>query len=311
MTEVDGARGATGARHEAAPRRWLGLLAVGLVVATACVLLGRWQWGRYEHRAAVAAVVEANYDAAPVPLLDLLPGASDPLDPADEWRPVTVTGRYADGGTVVLRNRPVEGTPAVHVLAPLVVETPDGPAVLVVDRGWVPAGTEAQPDGVPAPPAGDVDVVVRLRPTEPAGRQGPPGQTYRIDPDGVLAAGGADADVLALPTMAAYGVLAAEQPSAARTLTTLPPPDTGLGPHMSYAFQWWAFAVGAVVGVVVLARRERTAVGSAAPAAGRAPATPEGAPPRPAQRQRRPTAEDEEDALIDAQLDDTRLGPQA
>src|SRR5690625_4421712 len=28
------------------------------------------------------------------------------------------------------------------------------------------------------------------------------------------------------------------------------------GPHLSYAFQWWVFAAGALVGLVVLARRE-------------------------------------------------------
>lgn len=290
---------AAGPARGAASRRWLGVLAVGVVVAGGCVVAGRWQWTRHEHRAAVVATVEANYDATPVPLGDVLAGPAEPLATADEWRPVTVTGRYADRGTVILRNRPVDGSPAVHVLAPLVVETPAGPAVLVVDRGWVPAGAEALADGVPAPPDGDVEVVVRLRPAEPPGREGPPGQTYRIDPEGVLAAGSAGPDVVSLPTFEAYGVLAREVPSAAAPPSALPPPDTGLGSHLSYAFQWWVFALGALVGVGVLVHRERTAsalpgpVGAPSPAVARATA----------QRRRRPSAEDEEDALIDAQLE--------
>lgn len=293
---------AAGPARGAASRRWLGVLAVGVAVAAGCVLAGRWQWTRHEHRVAVAAVVEANYDATSVPLGDVLPGPAEPLATADEWRPVTVTGRYADGGTVVLRNRPVDGGPAVHVLAPLVVESSAGPAVLVVDRGWVPAGAEALANGVPAPPGGDVEVVVRLRPAEPPGRVGPPGQTYRIDPEGVLAAGSAGADVASLPAFDAYGVLARETPSATSPPAALPPPDTGLGSHLSYAFQWWVFALGALVGVGVLVHRERTA--STIPGPAGTP-SPEGGRTTP-RRRRRPSAEDEEDALVDAQLEAQR-----
>lgn len=283
-------------------RRWLGVVALGLVVATACVLLGRWQWTRHVARADAAALVTGNYDAAPVPLAELLPPGTG-LDPDDEWRAVSVGGRYVDDATVVLRNRPVGGRPAVHVLTPFVVDPDDGgPAVLVVDRGWLAAGSEESDDGVPAAPEGEVDLVVRLRPTEPAGRAGPPGQVYRVDPPAVLRAGDAVDAVGALPVLGAYGVLAVEDPSVEPAPTVLPAPDTSLGSHLSYAFQWWAFAVGALVGVVVLARRERSALD----AAGRRPGVGGGFPVGGGGRdrpRRRPTAEDEEDALIAAQLD--------
>ncbi len=67
-------------------------------------------------------------------------------------------------------------------------------------------------------------------------------------------------------------------------------PSTDLGPHLSYAFQWWVFAAGALVGAVILLRRDEPA-----PDCGRRPP-----PPRPAPR-RRGRAEEEEDALLDAQ----------
>src|SRR5699024_3730376 len=40
----------------------------------------------------------------------------------------------------------------------------------------------------------------------------------------------------------AYGELVSEEPSAERP-AALPSPDTSLGPHLSYAFQWWVFAL--------------------------------------------------------------------
>ena len=47
-------------------RRWLGWLAAALVVALACTLLGRWQFGRYEDRIATERHLEANYNGEPV-----------------------------------------------------------------------------------------------------------------------------------------------------------------------------------------------------------------------------------------------------
>jgi cytochrome oxidase assembly protein ShyY1 len=266
------------------------VIAVGLVVAAACALLGRWQWTRHVQRAERADLVEANYDAPPVDLGSLLARPGVVLDPGDVWRPVRVDGAYAAGGTVVLRARPVDGQPAVHALNLLVVASAGAQALLVVDRGWLPAGSEQATQGLPAPPSGPVSAVVRLRPVEPPGRQGPPGQVYRIDPEGVLAAAAVSEEVRALPVLDAYGVLADQDPPGAVPPTPLPRPDVGLGPHLSYAFQWWVFAVGALVGVVVLARREAAALDEPA----QAPPGRRGA--------RRRSAEDEEDALVDAQL---------
>jgi len=41
-------------------RRWLGLLALALAVAAACVLLGRWQLHRLEARHAKNHVITSN-----------------------------------------------------------------------------------------------------------------------------------------------------------------------------------------------------------------------------------------------------------
>ena len=279
------------------------VLAVALVVAAGCVLAGVWQWTRHQDRSSAVALVTANYDAAPVPLADL---AGDGLQADEVWRPVTVRGSYV--GTAVLRNRPVLGTPAAHALG--VLEVAGGPwsgRLLVVDRGWFPAAETGA--GRPAP-EGTVDVVVRLRAAEPAAtRDAPAGQVQAIAVGQVLEAAGLPrGDVV--PD--AYGVVATEDGSPPVDVTPVPRPDVDLGPHLSYAFQWWVFALGALVGGVVLLRREATEDADASTASADAAPTRGGSPtpaaPR-APRRRRPTAEEEEeDAILDA-AEEGRSGP--
>lgn len=262
--------------------RWLGLIAAMVVVSVVCALLGVWQWGRYEVRAAQAAQVDAVYDAAPVPLTDALDGR--PVVGADaEWRPVTLTGRYAEDSTVLLRNRPVDGTAAVHVVAPFLAELPaGGRLVVVVDRGWTGAAA-AEAGDVPAPPDGDVALVGRLRMPEARGdRTAPAGQVYTLDAGEVLGSGGV-AGIDGLPVLDGYVAAVSEQPPA-EPLGGFGRPDSRYGVNLSYAFQWWFFSAGALVALVVLARREAAEEsGTQAP-------------------RRRRTAEMEEDAVVDAQL---------
>ena len=134
------------------------LVLVGIVLAVVCTFLGRWQWDRHVWRDGAIAVVEGNWSADPVPLDTVLPSPDAPLTDADVWQRVSVVGHYATEGTVLLRNRPVDGTPAYHVLVPFVVEdasagTATDPthagSVLVVDRGWVPPGQDGSVDVTP------------------------------------------------------------------------------------------------------------------------------------------------------------------
>ncbi|WP_136520189.1 MULTISPECIES: SURF1 family cytochrome oxidase biogenesis protein [Cellulomonas] len=296
-------------------RRALGLLALAVAVAVVCTFLGRWQWHRHVARAAAIAVVEENYAAAPTDLADVVPDPSAPLPDDDAWRRVTVTGRWLADATVLLRNRPVDGTPSYHVLVPLLVTDAapgafgppvDAGRVLVVDRGWVPTGEDGSSGvDVPPPPAGDVEVTVRLRPGEsPSTRDAPAGQVHTITPAQVVAAGGEAVPADAEP-YAAYGGLVSELPPAGTELGALPAPSTDPGSHLSYAFQWWVFALGGLVAFSVAARREwRDAPpagdGGAAGPDGRPGPPPPPAPPRP--RRARGRDELDEDAEIDAQL---------
>ena len=316
-----------------AARRATGLVLLGVVVAVACTFLGRWQWNRHVWRDAAIAVVETNWSADPLPLDTVLPATDTPLTDDDVWRRVTVVGHYEPDGTVLLRNRPVDGAPAYHVLVPFVVEdasagTSSAPtqagSVLVVDRGWVDPGADASADvAAPAPPEGSVTLTARLRHDEPASsRTAPPGQVQAISAEQVLAAGGVEGE-----SYDAYVAMTAEDPSVSPVPGQLPPPSTDPGSHLSYAFQWWTFALGGLIAFSLGARRELQDERAFREAEGPAPepapvqVSPSGVElwptrdtPRPrraaqpapdAPRRRGGRDEDAEDALIDAQLAET------
>jgi len=232
--------------------RWIRGLALAIAVACVCVVLGQWQWHRRQERLAANAPLITNYDAAPVALDGVLPAGGAGLRLADAWTPVTATGTYDVEATVLARNRPRDEQTGYEVLVPL--QLADGSSLLV-DRGWVPAGSDsARPDEVPAPPRGRVTVEVRLRPFEPSRRtRAPAGQVATIARGAVTAAAAAAGDD---GLRGGYGVLAAETPAAADAPLPAIRPDVDEGPHLAYTIQWYGFALTALVVWVVAGRRE-------------------------------------------------------
>lgn len=229
----------------------LGGLALALAFAVICVLLGRWQWGRYEDRQVRAAAVTAHYAASPVPVASVV--GRLPLSEDDQWLRVTATGRYAAAQQLLVRNRALDGQPGLEVLVPLDLDGALAGRRLLVDRGWVPnADSASQLPTVPAVPAGDLTVQGWLRSGEAdLGKDLPPGQLASIDIGAAQAQAGGD-------LLNAYLDLESES-----TGTGTPPrpapleaPDTGLGPHQAYAFQWW---LTSVFGFVLVGHRLRVA----------------------------------------------------
>jgi len=219
-----------------------------LVVLPGCYLLGRWQFDRYDARRQHNTQVRANLAAPAAPLTQLAP-VGRAVRAADAWRTVTAPGRYDVTHQKLVRNRPSHARPGFHVLTPLV--TADGTAVLV-NRGWVAAGRTARatPE-VPMPPPGEVQVTGRLRLTERGRDRGglPAGQVSRIDVPRIAA-------TLPYPVRGGYVEAVTESPQAGPAPERIEAPDLGVGPHLAYGIQWWLFGVIAVVGVVLLFRRE-------------------------------------------------------
>lgn len=267
----------------ASSRRWLGWLGLTALFALVCVGLAQWQWQRRVEAVAEIRVVAANWDAAPVPLAEVLPD-SERLDPSLEWQPVALEGEYLLDEQLLVRTRPLKGRPGFEVLTPLLLD--DG-RVFVVDRGWLPVGSrQDSPDAVPDPPAGRVEVLVRLKPGEPtiAGRGAPEGQIATIHLPDI-----AERVEAGEMVTGAYGLLDRESPapSARPVAAARPVPDEG--PHLSYTFQWYLFGLLGFIGYGWALRTEhRRLLDAAAGEPAHAPA------------RRRASDADEEDALLES-----------
>jgi surfeit locus 1 family protein len=227
-----------------ARRDWAGL-AVALSVAAGCVRLGIWQLQRLgERRARNAAVLAARR----LPPLEVTAGLTAAVA---RDRRLHARGVYDYAHERRWHGRSYEGVPGVDLVTPL--RLADGSAVLV-DRGWVPS-----PDGV------HVDAG--------AYREGERAEVWGLGVAAPRAPG--DVDPAALGDSLPYPLLPfvlqqlpADTPDAggaggaAPRVYRWPAPELSDGPHLSYAIQWFSFAVIIVVGSVALARqraREREA----------------------------------------------------
>lgn len=285
--------------------KWAGYFAVALVFAIACVALGNWQMNRRNDVVADIAKITANYSGTPVDY-QAIAGDFDQLNPVKEWTQVTMKGTYLTADQRVVRNRPLNGAPGYEVLVPLRLDNGD---TVIIDRGWLPIGNKeaGHPDVVPQPQPGTVTVVARLKPPEPKlDRGAPSGQIASIDLNDYAAQ-------LSYPIKTgAYGQLASESPAAAANPVSFPAPSIDEGSHLSYALQWICFGVLAFVGFGYAARMQRRndeydAMEAAETGVPVEEVYGRSSPflPRRIKKVRkpgaRPTAEEEEDALLDSQ----------
>ncbi|MBB2912651.1 cytochrome oxidase assembly protein ShyY1 [Streptosporangium becharense] len=235
--------------------RWLALHVVVLLVIPAFVLLGQWQFGRYEERSTSSHQITANLAAAPVPAQTLTsPGGT--IRDQDKYRIVTVTGTFDSGAQLLVRRRTQDRAVGFYVLTPL--KTADGTGVLV-NRGWVRAGAtaDALPE-VPPPTSGEVSVTGRLRASETEETSGirdraglPAGQVLLINTEAI-------GRTLPYRLLGGYVELTSQSPEAAAVPAPVPAPDVGGGGglNLAYGVQWWLFIGIAIGGWFLLIRRE-------------------------------------------------------
>ncbi|MGB3674621.1 MAG: SURF1 family protein [Candidatus Nanopelagicales bacterium] len=230
--------------------RWIALLIAVPIGIVICLILSDWQWNRYEGRKSSNEVQSANMALPIEDAAQAMPPGTEVTD-ANQWRMITATGTYVPAGQVLVRKKPLNNTNGFWVATPLVTASGD---VVVVNRGWVRADSDAKSTPVvPPPPTGTVTVEGRIEAS--AANQGPrpadlpAGQVSSLD----VATIGAVAGASILP---GYLELTKSTPPQAPGLTTIPAPEISEGPHLSYSMQWIAFAIMFGIGVVLLARRE-------------------------------------------------------
>lgn len=285
--------------------RWLGYFVAALIFAIACVALGNWQMNRRNAVVENITKIQQNYAGAIVDY-DSVADNFAALDPSKEWTQVRMTGTYQTADERVVRNRPLNGAAGYEVLVPLTLTNGD---TVIIDRGWLPIGnkTPGHPDSIPQPESGEVTVVARLKPAEPKlDRGAPEGQLASIELDDY-------AQQLSYPIKTgAYAQLATESPAAAINPVAFPSPSIDEGSHLSYALQWIAFGILAFVGFGYAARMQRRndefdaleAEETGVPVEelyGRGSAFHPRKHPKVRKPGARPTAEEAEDELLDAQ----------
>ncbi len=247
--------------------RWIGfhLLCLGGVVLM--INLGFWQLRRLDERQAFNAAVSSRIDLPPAPLDDVL-ASGDPDEV--EWRQVEAGGTYLPDEQLVVVNRSQGGSAGDIVVTPLQLD--DG-RILLVQRGFVPLGADAA-----APPAGTVDVVGRLRPSQERRRgqlsdpaTGDLTEAHRVDLPRLAAQ-------MPGPLVPMYVELASSAPAEAGPFPQpLDVPELSEGPHLSYAVQWFIFSACVVVGWVFAVRRSISARRTTPPASAE-PATADDVP---------------------------------
>ena len=266
-------------------RKWAGYLALVTVFAIVCVCLGFWQIARRAEALHEIDLIETNWDHAPVPIDEALPTLRSYAD-GQKYLPVTVSGTYLADEQRLVRNRPGDSGPGFEVLTPL--QLSDG-TVFIVDRGWLPTGDSPEaPSSIPDAPTGPVTVVARLKAGEPniAGRTAPPGQVQTVELDDMQKLVGQPAYT------AAYGLMASETPASADRPQAAAKPALDEGPHLSYAFQWFVFALLAFIGFGWAVRQEYRVVNSEDPEEQE----------RAAERERRKAAKARTDAVIEDEI---------
>lgn len=204
-------------------RRLLPLLISGLVSTAILASLGFWQLRRMEWKEAELAAIQQGIEQPPV----ALPAA---IDPGMKYLPVVVTGRTT-GEEILILSGSREYGGGYNVVAAF--QTDDGRRIMV-DRGYIPQDDRNAPR-----PAVALTV---------AGNLHWPDERRRATPEPDLTAGIWFAREV--PRMAAHLgteevlVVASAVQGDAQGVMALPLNTQHIpNNHLSYAFQWFSFAV--------------------------------------------------------------------
>ena len=224
--------------------RWVILIALVAGLAYAFVQLGEWQLRRLDERRATNAQVVEFSEQDPVPYESVM---NRVMTDADEWKPVTVTGTYS-GETYQARyrNQGVAGSEPVSVM-----KASDGREVLV-SRGFIPR-PQGQPDPAPpAPPSGEVTVVGYVQRNEHGNQNAITPHEFNVR----LINSDEIGKSLGRELVDGYIAATSSDPADNELIQPTTLPELTEGSHQSYAWQWFSFAVIAVIGVGVLIRAD-------------------------------------------------------
>jgi surfeit locus 1 family protein len=230
------------------------LFVSGCVIAF--INLGIWQLSRLEQRQQLNETVAARMDADAVPLRSVIaPGADATAAEQARYRDVVVEGTYVVDEQVRIANRSNEGAPGWWIVTPLDL---GNDTTVLINRGWVPLPIGDGPADVYAPPAGPVRVMGLVRTSQ----GGLPVMSSEVATMSSVLAQTDRVDLATLSpqtTGALYPVyldLQSQDPTQGGELPQpIPRPELDEGSHLSYAMQWFTFALLTSIVYPLLLRR--------------------------------------------------------
>lgn len=219
---------------------------IGVVILSQ---LGMWQVGRLQDRLALNDAIVAGLAADPIPLDATFSGEDTP-----EFQRVEVRGTFDHDEEIIWRNRLYQGTPGALVLTPLQISGSD--SAVLVNRGWIP-NTESLPeDRVQfVPPEGEVVIEGVTRLSQP-GDQGP--VDLPLTPERPRLDAWFHVTIPRIQEQIDYPILPVyldQQPGpndSALPARVATEELLGLGSHLTYAVQWFSFAIILVVGYIAV-----------------------------------------------------------
>ena len=240
--------------------KWLLFHAVVLAGIVTMVAAGFWQLDRLDERKVFNERLVQRSQSEPVDVRTVLARLDDGSFSADdaEWLPVVIRGTYLPEQVLEFNNSQ-GGRAGDNVLTAII--TDDGDTV-VVNRGFVPLGID-----VPAAPQTQVDGLGYVRLSEVRDRGGvtdaddgePLSEIRRIDiPRLARQFPGEVAPIY-------VQLIASDPPITEGDPEPVVLPELSNGPHLSYAIQWFVFAISVAIGWVLAVRRSlRTRLRAAA-----------------------------------------------
>lgn len=241
------------------PPAAIGLLA--LVVTATCVTAGFWQLSRLHEKRVLNAQRRAALARPAAPLAATAPGRR-----AQAGHKVVAEGVYDHSRQVLLSARFHDGELGVEVLTPMFAASS---GTLLVNRGWLPSedGVHALPESLPDPGASRVVGIL-----EPIPDHAPDAGWRRLTEGGAehWSAHAVDSASVAQDVpypLAPYVLVALPEAGAPESPVRSGPPLLDENMHLSYAIQWFAFALATAGGTLMLALRRRRA-GAAGPPPG-------------------------------------------
>lgn len=234
---------------------WLWAPGLWPTIATALLLpvllgLGVWQLHRADYKRHLQAEYDQYQNEPAAPLASEMRAVA-----ALQFHRLRVHGWYEGDRQILIDNRIHQGRPGYEVLTPFHID--GGPVRILVNRGWVAAGSDRKPPAIDAPTEAVEVTGVAMVPVPPGlvlGDVHPPGPNWPATWQYLDM--GDYARMVNFPVLPVVLLLDPDSPAGGfvRQWARL---DTGIQTHQGYALTWFSLAAALVaIYILVNARRD-------------------------------------------------------